>query len=142
VIQLLSLLTPLRTISAQNIKTLLEIVPPVHDVETYIAHLKANDDFINIAFYKSSIFGSNANKLNQTIAWHNVAGQFVDLENIKDQTPFISKTVGGITYNRVTSAIPTSDVKYSWTKWNYAYYDQKSGFIELIDTGGVSWLRQ
>ena len=114
----------------------------IDDAETYVAHLTAGDDFINVAFYKSSQYNSDANKLNQTILWHNVAGQFVEIENIKNQAPFTSTIIGNITYNKVSAAIPTSYTQYPWTKWNTAYYDQDYGFIELIDTNGVYWARQ
>jgi hypothetical protein len=114
----------------------------VANVENYIAYLSGVDDFINIAFYKSSLFPSDADKLNQTIAWHKVTGQFVEFDNIKNQTPFISKIINGITYNKVTAATPMSNTNDPWTRWKNAYYDQEHGFIELIDTSGVSWLRQ
>ena len=112
------------------------------DAETYEAHLISGDDFINIAFYKSSQFNSDANKLNQTIIWHDAAGQFVEIENIKNQVPFTSTILYGITYKKVSAVIPLSYLQYPWTKWNTAFYDQNSGFIELIDLNGVSWERQ
>jgi hypothetical protein len=114
----------------------------IDEAETYVAHLTAGDDFINVAFYKSSQYNSDANKLNQTIAWHNVAGQFVEIENIKNQAPFISEIINGVTYSKVSAAIPMSYTQYPWTKWNTAFYDQNSGFIELIDKNGVYWERE
>jgi hypothetical protein len=114
----------------------------IDEAETYVAHLTASDDFINVAFYKASLYHSDANKLNQTIAWHDVTGQFVEVEAIKDQTPFISKTINEVTYDKVSAALPMSDEQYQWTKWESAYYDQKNGFIELIDINGASWVRQ
>src|SRR4051812_28483074 len=39
----------------------------IDDAEFYVAYLTAKDDFINITFYKSSQYNSDANKLNQTI---------------------------------------------------------------------------
>ena len=80
--------------------------------------------------------------MKQTIRWNNVLGQFVELEAIKTQTPFTSKQINGSTYNKVTQANPLSQTLYPWTKWKSAIYDQNSGFIELIDINGVSWLRQ
>jgi hypothetical protein len=112
------------------------------DAETYVAHLISGDDFINVAFYKSSQYNSNANKLNQTILWHDVAGQFVEIENIKNKTPFTSEIINSITYNKVSAAIPMSYIQYPWTRWNTAFYDQNFGFIELIDLNGVYWERQ
>jgi hypothetical protein len=114
----------------------------IDEAETYVAHLTAKDDFINIAFYKSSLYNSDAAKLNQTIGWHDVAGQFVEIENIKNQVPFTSAIIYNTTYNKVSAAIPMSYIQYSWTKWNTAFYDQNSGFIELIDLNGVYWERQ
>jgi|SRR5882672_4302071 len=114
----------------------------IGEAETYVAHLTADDDFINIAFYKSSLYNSHPSKLNQTIAWHNVAGQFVEIENIKNQAPFTSTIINNIAYDKVSAAIPASYTQYPWTKWNTAYYDQDYGFIELIDTNGVYWARQ
>ena len=114
----------------------------IDEAETYVAHLSANNDFINIAFYKSSLYNSTANKLNQTILWRNVIGQFVEIESIKNQTPLISRVINGVTYKNVSAAIPISDTKYSWTKWKSGYYDQTAGFVELIDGNGVSWTRQ
>ncbi|HYK45698.1 MAG TPA: hypothetical protein VEV83_11050 [Parafilimonas sp.] len=114
----------------------------IDEAETYVAHLTAADDFINIAFYKSSLYLSDASELNETIAWHDVTGQFVEIDAIKSETPFTVKTLNGVTYDKVSAAVPMSDVLYPWTRWESAYYDQKSGFIELIDTSGASWIRQ
>jgi hypothetical protein len=114
----------------------------VDQAEAYAAYLKANDDFIDITFYKSSLYNSDATKLNQTIGWHNVAGQFIEIENIKNKIPFTSEIINNITYNKVSAAIPMSYTQYPWTKWNTAFYDQNSGFIELIDINGVYWERQ
>jgi len=114
----------------------------VDDAETYVAHLTADDDFINIAFYKSSLYDSKPNKLNQTIGWHKVAGQFVEIENIKNEVPFTLMMMHNILYNKVSAVYPTSYTQYPWTKWITAYYDQNSGFLELIDKDGFSWYRQ
>jgi hypothetical protein len=114
----------------------------VDQAEAYAAYLKANDDFIDITFYKSSLYSSDATKLNQTIGWHDVAGQFVEIENIKNKTPFTSEIINNITYKKVSAAYPMSYTQYPWTKWNTAFYDQNSGFIELIDVNGVYWERQ
>jgi hypothetical protein len=114
----------------------------IDEVETYEAHLTAVDDFINVAFYKSSQCNSDANKLNQSIGWHKVAGQFVEIENIKNQVPFIGWVINNTTYNKVSAVYPMSYTHYPWTKWITAYYDQNAGFIILIDINGVYWERQ
>jgi len=114
----------------------------VDDAETYVAHLTAENDFINIAFYKSLLYNSHPNKLNQSIGWRNVAGQFVEIENIKNQVPFIGWVINNTTYNKVSAVYPMSYTHYPWTKWITAYYDQNAGFIVLIDKDGIYWTRQ
>lgn len=110
--------------------------------ETYLAKLESDSDFIIIYFYKESIFGSDPNRMRQTIAWHSVKNQFVELSAIKNGAPFFDRTVNGLTYSKVTEAIPPTQEVYSFTKFDFAYYDQKSGFIEIIDLNGDSWKRQ
>ena len=112
----------------------------IGEAEFYVAYMRAADDFINIAFYKEFLY--DRDKLKNTILWLDVIGQFVEIDNIKIQTRFISKTINGKTYNKVSAATPLSDMVYSWTQWESAYYDQEYGFIELIDKNGISWLRQ
>lgn len=116
--------------------------------EFYEVYLSGNDDanpindFIYITFYKDLQLNSRADKMQQTITWHKVIGQYVEIENIKNQATLVSRTINNITYNKVSAAVPTNDLPAPWTKWEGAYYDQQSGFIELIDTSGTSWLRQ
>jgi hypothetical protein len=110
--------------------------------ETYLAKLESDSDFIIFYFYKESIFGGEPNKMKQTIAWHSMKNQFVELSAIKNGTPFSSRTVNGLTYNKVTEAIPPWHDVYSFTKFDFAYYDQKSGFIEITDLKGDTWKRQ
>lgn len=110
--------------------------------EFYQVDLGGPIDSIFIYFYKEFQYSANPDKMQQTIRWNNVLGQFVELEAIKTQAPFTTKTINGITYNRVTQANPISQTLYPWTKWKSAIYDQLYGFIELIDVNDVSWLRQ
>lgn len=110
--------------------------------EFYQVDLKGPGDSIFIYFYKEFQYSAYPDKMKQTIRWNTVLGQFVELEAIKMQAPFTTKTINGITYDKVTQANPVSETLYPWTKWGSAIYDQNSGFIELIDTNGVSWLRQ
>ena len=110
--------------------------------EFYQVDLRGPVDSIFIYFYKEFQYSAYPDKMKQTIRWNNVLGQFVELEAIKTQTPFTSKQINGSTYNKVTQANPLSQTLYPWTKWKSAIYDQNSGFIELIDINGVSWLRQ
>ena len=114
----------------------------VDDAEFYVAHLTADDDFINIVFYKSSLYISRPDKLNQTIGWHCAAGQFVEIENIRNQVPFIGWAINNTTYYKVSAVYPMSYTQYPWTKWITAYYDRNAGFIELIDKNGIYWSRQ
>ncbi len=79
--------------------------------------------------------------MRQTIRWNSVAGQFVYLQAIENQTLFFNKTVNSKTYNKVTQANPMVQTLYPWTKWTNAYYDQQFSFIELVDLNGNSWLR-
>jgi hypothetical protein len=110
--------------------------------EFYSADLKSNTDSIFIYFYKEFQYNANPNKMRQTIRWNKVVGQFVELETIQNLTPFSSKTINNITYNKVTQATPISQTSYPWTIWAKANYDQQFGFIELIDSKGISWMRQ
>lgn len=110
--------------------------------EFYQVDLRGPIDSIFIFFYKEIQYNAYPDKMKQTIRWNNVIGQFVELEAIKTQAPFTTKTINGITYNKVTQANPVSQTMYPRTKWKGAIYDQDSGFIELIDINGVSWLRQ
>ena len=110
--------------------------------EFYQVDLRGPMDSIFIYFYKEFQYSDHPNKMKQTIRWNKVLGQFLELEAIKTQEPFFTKTINGITYNKVTQANPVSKTLYPWTKWKSAIYDQNSGFIELIDINGVSWIRQ
>jgi hypothetical protein len=80
--------------------------------------------------------------MRQTIRWNNVTGQFVQLEAIQNQSPFITMTINNVTYNKVTLATPITQTLYPWTIWTKANYDQRFGFIELFDINGNSWLRK
>lgn len=42
----------------------------------------------------------------------------------------------------VTDALSRGNTKYSFTRYNNAYYDQKAGLIEIIDVNGNSWKRE
>ena len=110
--------------------------------EFYSANLNSNTDSIFIYFYKEIQYNSDPNKMRQTIRWNNALGQFVELEAIKNLTPFTFMTINNVTYNRVTKASPITQTSYSWTIWQSANYDQHFGFIELIDSNGNLWLRQ
>ncbi|HEX8332091.1 MAG TPA: hypothetical protein VF622_05685 [Segetibacter sp.] len=109
--------------------------------ETYFAKLESSNDSIIIYFYKASQFGYDPNKMQQTIRWRSVKNQFVELSAIKDRIPFDNRTINGVTYTRVTQALPLTQTTYSFTRFDYAYYDQKAGFIEIIDLNGISWKR-
>ena len=110
--------------------------------EFYQVDLRGPVDSIFIYFYKEFQYSADPGKMKQTIRWNNVLGQFVELEAIKTEAPFTTRTINGIMYNRVTQANPVSQTLYPWTKWKSAIYDQNYGFIELIDNNAVSWLRQ
>jgi hypothetical protein len=109
--------------------------------ETYLAKLNSQNDSIIIYFYKELQFEHQPDKMKQTIRWNSVKNQFVELSAIKDHSPFSNRIVNGVTYAHVTQALPITQDVYSWTKYDYAYYDQKAGFIEIIDLNGVSWKR-
>ena len=110
--------------------------------ETYLAKLESQNDSIIIFFYKELQFEHQPDKMKQTIRWNTIKNQFVELSAIKDHSPFSSRSVNGVTYTHVTLALPVTQDVYSWTKYDHAYYDQKAGFIEIIDLNGVSWKRQ
>ena len=80
--------------------------------------------------------------MKQTIRWISIKNQFVELSAIKDGTPFSNRMVNGLTYSKVTKAIPLTQTVYAFTKFDFAYYDQNSGFIEIIDLNGDAWIRQ
>ena len=109
--------------------------------ESYYAKLAAENDSIIIYLYKYWEYSSDRDKLRQTIRWWRVKNQFVKLAAIENNAPFTSRTVNGITYTKVTEALPPWDTVYPWTLFDKAYYDQQSGFIEIIDLNGVSWKR-
>ena len=110
--------------------------------ETYLAKLENPTDSIIIYFYKESQFGGDPNRMKQTIRWISIKNQFVELSAIKDGTPFSNRMVNGLTYSKVTKAIPLTQTVYVFTKFDFAYYDQNSGFIEIIDLNGDAWIRQ
>jgi len=110
--------------------------------EYYSVDLKSNTDSIIIYFYKEFQFNSDPNKMQQSIRWHKVLGQFVELEAVKNNAPFTSKIINNVTFTKVTQATPLNQTSYPWTIWAMAHYDQQFGFIELIDINGNSWLRQ
>jgi hypothetical protein len=110
--------------------------------EFYTATLASKTDSIFIYFYKEFQYNADPNKMRQTIRWNSVVGEFVELEAIQNRTPFTVETIHNVTYNKVTKATPVSETIYPWTIWQTANYDQQSGFIELIDKDGDSWLRQ
>lgn len=111
--------------------------------ESYYAKLAADNDSIIIYLYKEWGWENNPDryKLRQTIRWIGVKNQFVRLAAIENNAPFTSRTVNGKTYTRVTDAFPPWDIVYPFTLYDRAYYDQRSGFIEIIDLNGVSWKR-
>jgi hypothetical protein len=111
--------------------------------ESYYAKLDAGNDSIIIYLYKYWLQTSyrDNNKLKQFIRWISVKNQNVELAAIESNAPLTSRTVNGKTYTRVTAALPPWDMVYPFTKFDRAYYDQQSGFIEIIDLNGVSWKR-
>jgi hypothetical protein len=109
--------------------------------ESYLATLVADNDSIVIYFYKAWQSNTEPNKLKQFIRWLRVKNQHVKLTAIVYNTPFASRVVNGITYNTVTEALPGTDTVYPFTQFDKAYYDQRSGIIEIIDLNGVSWKR-
>jgi hypothetical protein len=109
--------------------------------ESYYAKLDAANDSIIIYLYKYWEFSSDRNKLRQTIRWISVKNQFVRLAAIESNAPFTSRIVNGKTYTTVTEAFPPFNTVYPFTKFDRAYYDQQSGFIEIIGLNGVSWKR-
>jgi hypothetical protein len=109
--------------------------------ESYYAKLAAANDSIIIYLYKEWQDFTDPNKLKQTIRWISVKNQFVRLAAIENNAPFFSRTINGKTYSKVTEALPPWDIVYPFTKFDKAYYDQRSGFIEIIDINGVSWKR-
>ncbi len=109
--------------------------------ESYYAKLAADNDSIIIYLYKYWSYASDRNKLQQTIRWISVKNQFVRLAAIENNAPFTSRIVNGKTYTAVTEAFPPFNNVYPFTKFDRAYYDQRSGFIEIIDLNGVSWKR-
>jgi hypothetical protein len=113
---------------------------PVAYNESYYAKLTNANDSIIIYFYKASSM-YDPHKLRQTIRWHGIKNQFVKLAAIENNAPFTSRMINGKTYSFVTPAIPLTDDVAPWTLYDKAYYDQKAGFIEIIDLNGVSWKR-
>jgi hypothetical protein len=109
--------------------------------ESYYVQLTAADDSIVIILYKQWHNNPEPNKLRQFIRWVRVKYGGVILGAIYYNTPFTSRTVNGKTYTRVTEALPPQDIVDPFTKFDRAYYDQQSGFIEIIDLKGVSWKR-
>ena len=109
--------------------------------ESYLAKLASSNDSIIIYFYKEWQFNTEPNKLKQTIRWLKVKNQFVKLAAIENNASFTTRTVNGKTYSKVTQAIPDHDTVYPFTQFDKGYYDQQSGFIEIIDLNGVSWKR-
>lgn len=114
--------------------------PLLGNAEFYYTILASKSDSIFIYFYKE-FGGSNLDNMKQTIRWNTFRGQFVELEAIEKGTPFITKTINSVKYFKVTQALPVGVIDYPFTRFNQAYYDQKSGFIEIIDTSSNLWLR-
>ena len=114
----------------------------IGQTEFYAADLKANTDSIFLYFYKEFQYNTDPNKMRQTIRWGKFTSQFVNLATIENQVPFTTMTINNVIYNKVTQVIPTNQDLYPWTIWANANYDQKFGFIELIDLNGRSWRRQ
>lgn len=109
--------------------------------ESYYVKLTAANDSIVIILYKQWQNNSDPDKLQQFVRWVRVKNESVALAAIYYNAPFTSRTVNGMTYTRVTEALPPWDTVYPYTLYDKAYYDQQSGFIEIIDLHGVSWKR-
>ena len=109
--------------------------------ESYYVQLTAADDSIVIILYKEWQNNTEPNKLKQFIRWVGVKNQNVRLAAIYYNAPFTSRIINGKTYTTVTEAFPPFNTVYPFTKFDRAYYDQQSGFIEIIDLNGVSWKR-
>jgi len=109
--------------------------------ESYLVQLTSDIDSIRLYFYKEYSPYRDSDKMQHTILWTTMRGQFVQLAALENNASFVYKTVNGVTYTTVTPAIPSSDQVNPWTKWDKAWYDQGAGFIELIDLNGVSWKR-
>jgi len=106
--------------------------------ESYEAKIESATDSLIFYFYKESF---DPQKLQLTLMWHSMKGEFAELVAIKNNASFNQKTINGLTYTTVTPAVPMNDQVLPFTRFDKAYYDQGAGVIEMIDLNGVSWKR-
>lgn len=110
--------------------------------EYYLAKLKSNTDSIRIYFGKEFQGNTNPDGLKHGILWISMKSQFPRLSVLEDKIPFSTVTLNGKTYNTVTPIFFQNSAIETFTKWINATYDQKSGFVEIIDVNNISWKRQ
>ena len=109
--------------------------------EYYLARLKSNTDSIRIYFGKQFQGNPNPDRLMHAILWVSMKSQFPRLSVLENNIPFSTAVINGKTYNTTTSIFFQNTSIETFTKWINATYDQKSGFVEIIDINNISWKR-